>query len=621
MRGQFLRRARPCGVRLPYDAYPMNWSRQDSLPRRRGARTSQKARPADSGDLVGVGSGRTARVVLQALATRPAGGRIGAEPVRTLMAHTPADMVAPAAAVDRAVRGRWRGSIDARAVRARFSDPALHARLMPTGREPAQLFALLEQMRAETLGARLYPGMSGNLENLLREQWSRARPEANVRMHGSWVESFALLARAALGAPLPAEAHAALAGHWRRWMSPQEAAEIEILGGMLDNQAAFAHQSLRVIAAVLGAEAEEVRPDSSGRQSEEMAQAESGSLAADRYPEDAGLSTKGPVAEARAAREDGARNAAPVKALEPAYRVYTREYDEIVTPGQLLDATTLARHRRELDRLVERHLGSALRWAHRLQRQLLTLQRRSWEFDQEEGLLDASRLTRIVTHPLDSLVYKRERETPFPGTIVSMLVDNSGSMRGESIATAALCVELLGRVLERCSVRTEVLGYTTRAWRGGRAYERWCHDGRPPAPGRLSELRHIVYKSAEQPWRRARLGLGAMLEEGILRDNVDGEALLWAQERLLRRPESRRILLVICDGEPMEDATRQANDPEYLERHLRAVIRDIGRDARTQMVAIGIDHDVQRLYPRAAKVRSVEDLGEAIARQLLRLFR
>jgi cobaltochelatase CobT len=346
----------------------------------------------------------------------------------------------------------------------------------------------------------------------------------------------------------------------------------------------------------------------------------SGALAPERWTDEAGEVRQGPVAEAHGSRAGPPKAIAAVSATDAPYRIYTRAYDEEVTPAQLLDAATLTRRRHELDTLVERHLGSAMRWAHRLQRQLLTQQKRSWEFDQEEGLLDPARLTRIVTRPLEPLAYKRERMTPFPGTVVSMLVDNSGSMRGESITTAALTVELLGRVLERCSVRTEVLGYTTRSWRGGRAYERWSREGRPAAPGRLGELRHIIYKTAEQPWRRARTGLGAMLEQELLRDNVDGEALLWAHGRLRQYPESRRILVVICDGEPMEEATRQANDPEYLERHLRSVIREIEHEGSTQLVAIGIDHDVQRLYSRAVKVRNVEDLGEAIARQLVSLF-
>ncbi len=569
----------------------------------------------------GLGSGRTARVVLRALAASGEGrrqtGAAVAPPAE--MVASAAEMVAPAAAYDRAVRDRWRGGIDARAVRARFSDPVLHARLCPVEREAAQLFSLLEQLRAETLGARLYPGLRRNLENLMRERWARARPERAVRMHVGWIETVALLARAAIGAPLPAEARTALAMDWRRWMSAHEVVEIEALAGMLENQRAFARQSLRVIAAVLGSGAGP--PDSTERQPEDAVQLQSGALSVDRDPEQGGTHTKGPVAQARSAREAAPGSTAPKSPLDVPYRVYTHAYDEIVSPAQLLDEATLARRRRELDRLVERHLGSAMRWAHRLQRRLMSQQKRSWDFDQDEGLLDAARLTRIVTRPLESVVYKREREVPFPDTIVSMLVDNSGSMRGESITTAALCVELLGRVLERCSVRTEVLGYTTRAWRGGRAYERWRRDGHPEAPGRLTELRHIVYKTAEQPWRRARIGLGAMLDEELLRDNVDGEAVLWAHERLRRRPESRRILMVICDGEPMEEATRQANDPEYLERHLRAVIRDIQRDGGTQLVAIGIDHDVQRLYPHAVKVRNVEDLGEAIARQLLWLFR
>lgn len=529
-------------------------------------------------------------------------------------------MAAPLAAYDCAVRNRWRGGIDARAVRARFSDPVLHARLCPVGREAAQLFSLLEQVRVETLGARLYPGLRHNLENLVQERWSRIRPEVTVRMQVGWIETFALLARAALGAPLPEEARTALATHWRRWMSPREIVETEALTGMLENQTAFARQCLRVVAAALGNEEGPAHHEGAEGSYGEDVQPQSGALAADRYPEQVGASMRGAVAEARSARE-GRPRSAPATVQQPQYRVYTRAYDEVVTPAQLLDGATLARRRHELDTLVERHLGGAMRWAHRLQRQLLTRQKRFWDFDQEEGLLDAARLTRIVTRPLESLVYKREHELPFPGTVVSMLVDNSGSMRGESITTAALCVELLGRVLERCSVRTEVLGYTTSAWRGGRAYERWCRDGRPPAPGRLAELRHIVYKSAEQPWRRARVGLGAMLDEDLLKDNVDGEAVLWAYERLQRRSESRRILVVICDGEPMEEATRQANDPEYLERHLRSVIRDIERDGGAQLVAIGIDHDVQRLYPHAVKVRNVEDLGEAISRQLLGLFR
>lgn len=573
------------------------------------------ARDPRAGDLAGLGSARTARTVLRALGSRP--GRTRAIPA---MALTSAELIAPAAAHDRGVRDRWRGGIDASAARARFSDALLYARLSPPGPLAAQLFGLLEQIRVEMLGSRRYPGMAANLQHYLQEQWQRARLEPNLRIQGGGVETFSLLVRAALGAPLPREAQAQLGPDWRQRMSPRERAQTEALAGLLDDQRAFARQSLRLIAVALDLEPTAEAFDGGEPALADITQPQSGVLTVQREPVEGAPPRKGAVAEARAAQPPTPQRRAAVSALEAPYRVYTRAYDELVTPSQLFDAATLARRRHELDTLLERHLGGATRWAHRLQRALLAQQKRFWEFDQEEGLLDAARLTRIVARPLEPLIYKRERTLPFPGTIVSMLVDNSGSMRGESITTAALCVELLGRVLERCGVRTEVLGYTTRAWRGGRAFQQWCAEGRPASPGRLAELRHIVYKSAEQPWRRARTALGAMLEEGLLKDNVDGEALLWAHGRLLRRPESRRILVVICDGEPMEEATRQANDAEYLERHLRAAIRDIGREGGTQLVAIGIDHDVQRLYPRAAKVRSVEDLGEAIARQLLELL-
>jgi cobaltochelatase CobT len=251
---------------------------------------------------------------------------------------------------------------------------------------------------------------------------------------------------------------------------------------------------------------------------------------------------------------------------------------------------------------------------------LLALQARSWQFDLEEGLLDANRLTRVATDPLGPLAYKDEAESAFPDTVVTLLVDNSGSMRGLPIATAAVCAELLGRMLERCGVKTEILGFTTGGWRGGRARAQWLAEGRPPDPGRLTELRHIIYKAADEPWRRARPGLGLMLDGDLLRENVDGEALLWAHDRLMRRNEPRRILLVISDGAPLDDATIDANDPGYLERHLHRVIEWIEDESPIELAAIGIGHDVTGYYRRAMRLRGVEELGEAIVEQLITLF-
>ena len=260
------------------------------------------------------------------------------------------------------------------------------------------------------------------------------------------------------------------------------------------------------------------------------------------------------------------------------------------------------------------------RWAHRLQRRLMALQLRSWQFDRDDGLLDAARLTRLVTHPLEPLAYKQESEAAFPDTVVALLIDNSGSMRGTPIVTAAVCAELLGRVLERCGVKSEILGFTTGGWRGGRARAQWAANGRPIHPGRITELRHIVYKHADEPWRRARERLGLMLEPDLLKENVDGEALLWAHQRLLRRAEQRRVLLVISDGAPLDEATVEANGARYLERHLQTVIEWIETRSAVELAAVGIGHDVARYYRRAVTLPSAADLGEALVVQLLDLF-
>ncbi|HXN09649.1 MAG TPA: hypothetical protein VN859_00280, partial [Steroidobacteraceae bacterium] len=302
------------------------------------------------------------------------------------------------------------------------------------------------------------------------------------------------------------------------------------------------------------------------------------------------------------------------------YRVHSTEFDVSVLASELYDAATLARGRVELDRRVGSHLGRIMRWAHRLQRKLLALQQRSWQFDREEGVLDASRLTRVATRPLEPLAYKEEADSAFPETVVTLLVDNSGSMRGVPVATAAVCAELLGRVLERCGVRTEILGFTTRCWHGGRPRRQWVAAGCPAGPGRLTELCHVVYKSADEPWRRASHRLGAMLQDDLLKENVDGEALLWALSRLRARPERRRILVVISDGAPLDEATLAANDAGYLDRHLRAVIEGIERERAVELAAIGIGHDVTAYYRRAVTLPDVEVLEEALVGQLIDLF-
>jgi len=302
------------------------------------------------------------------------------------------------------------------------------------------------------------------------------------------------------------------------------------------------------------------------------------------------------------------------------YRQFTTAYDEIAHATELCDEEELTRLRTYLDTQMV-HLQSAVsKLANRLQRRLMAQQSRSWDFDQEEGLLDAARLARVVVNPAQVLSYKVERDTEFRDTVVTLLIDNSGSMRGRPISIAAISADILARTLERCGVKTEILGFTTRAWKGGQAREKWLADARPPQPGRLNDLRHIVYKRADEPWRRARRNLGLMMREGLLKENIDGEALLWAHARLLARPEDRRILMVISDGAPVDDSTLSVNSGTYLEKHLRQVIGWIESRSRVELAAIGIGHDVTRYYSRAVTIMDAEQLGGTLVEQLAGLF-
>jgi cobaltochelatase CobT len=302
------------------------------------------------------------------------------------------------------------------------------------------------------------------------------------------------------------------------------------------------------------------------------------------------------------------------------YRAFTRAFDEEISAEDLCDPEELSRLRQQLDQQLQHLHAVVAKLANRLQRRLLAQQTRAWEFDLEEGMLDAARLSRIIVDPLLALTYKRERDTDFRDTVVTLLIDNSGSMRGRPITVAAMCGDILARTLERCAVKVEILGFTTRAWKGGQSRESWVAAGKPPAPGRLNDLRHIIYKSADTPWRRARKNLGLMLREGLLKENIDGEALLWAYRRLLSRPEHRRILMVISDGAPVDDSTLSVNSGTYLERHLRDVIRDIESRELVELIAIGIGHDVTRYYRRAVTIVDAEELGGTMLRKLTELF-
>ena len=305
---------------------------------------------------------------------------------------------------------------------------------------------------------------------------------------------------------------------------------------------------------------------------------------------------------------------------EPPYRAYSTQFDELIEADKLCDPQELARLRMHLDQQLSHLQGVITRLANRLQRKLLAKQQRAWDFDVDEGILDTARLSRVVVNPVYPLSYKVERETDFRDTVVTLLIDNSGSMRGRPITVAAMSADILARTLERCAVKVEILGFTTRAWKGGQSREKWLADGKPSNPGRLNDLRHIVYKAADAPWRRARKSLGLMLREGILKENIDGEALLWAHNRLVGRPEQRRILMVISDGAPVDDSTLSVNPGNYLERHLRDVIDWIEACSPVELVAIGIGHDVTRYYSRAVTIVDAEQLGGTMMEKLTELF-
>jgi cobaltochelatase CobT len=521
-----------------------------------------------------------------------------------------------------ALLARWRGLIDALAVRQRYSNARCYASYRMSSKSAQTLFSLLEQNRVEALAARSFIGICHNLEALAEEKWIRARPEGIVRTAGAfWLETFALLSRVPLGAPIPPSARAGLKRNWRNWMSPDEVREVEALTPTIEDQDAYARQALRVIDAVLGVTAKRDQRAEQGGAQEAPASGKSAPDSATLLQAHSGaaLDAADPMAlnELQQTLEQPPRESA--RGSTP-YHIYSAAYDQIAMPDELCDLTTLEGHRRELDRRLGPLSAAVTRCAHRLQRRLLALQRRSWRFDLEEGVLDANRLTRVVTNPLEPLAYKDEAETRFPETVVTLLIDNSGSMRGLPIATAAACAELLGRVLERCGVKTEILGFTTRGWHGGRPRAQWLSKGCPSGPGRLTELRHIIFKTATEPWRRARSRLGLMLDDDLLKENVDGEALLWAHDRLQKRQESRRILLVISDGAPLDEATVEANDAAYLDRHLHDVIDRIERQSSVELAAIGIGHDVAGYYRRAVTLRDAEELGAAIVAHLIELF-
>lgn len=561
-----------------------------------------------------------------------------------------ARVVSPGPSLEPRLVAEARGAADALGLRLRHHDTKLHASRAPVSDSDARaVFDALEQARVEALGARSMDGIRANLNDLAEarvrlDAITRARTAEEVPL----ATAVGLLARQRLTGEAPPQAAKAGLDLVAPWIEDKASAELDALALTIDDQAAFATLARRLLEDLeLAADepseqqpeeseegqGEEEGPDDADNAETDDAEAggemEMRSEEAERDEgEDESADSEADTEEGEASSAQDGADQARANALrrnwadEPVtdYKPFTNRFDETVGADELCDEDELGRLRAYLDQQMSSLGGVVTRLANRLQRRLMAQQARSWDFDQEEGLLDAARLARVIVAPSHSLSYKIERETEFKDTVVSLLIDNSGSMRGRPISIAATCADVLARTLERCGVATEILGFTTRGWKGGQSRELWLSEGRPPHPGRLNDLRHIVYKRADEPYRHARKSLGLMMREGLLKENIDGEALLWAHARLLARPEERRILLVISDGAPVDDSTASANGGTYLERHLRQVIGWIEGRSSIELAAIGIGHDVTRYYSRAVTIMDAEQLGGALIEQLAALF-
>jgi cobaltochelatase CobT len=540
-----------------------------------------------------------------------------------------------------------RGAADSLALRLRYHDAAIHAKRLPGGPMARAVFEAVEQARVEALGARRMTGVASNIAALLDEQYRRQGFErVSERTESTMAEAVRLLTREALTHQPPPPSAKRVVDLWRPWLEGKIARDLAELDKSIHDQDQYARITRQMIQDMdldLGEidESESDDQQSQGEETEGDNQTDSGETAStgaqpsmDGSPADSAGDDAEQDGEADADGEmmPGSSDDDPGRPGRPGqlprgrvdetaiYRAFSTAADEVVDAEKLCDADELNRLRHLLDQQLS-HLQSVIaRLANRLQRRLLAKQTRAWEFDLDEGILDAARLARVVANPILPLAYKRERETEFRDTVVTLLIDNSGSMRGRPITVAAMSADILARTLERCGVKVEILGFTTRAWKGGQARERWIAAGKPANPGRLNDLRHIVYKPADAPWRRARRSLGLMLREGILKENIDGEALMWAYNRLLGRPEERRILMVISDGAPVDDSTLSVNPGNYLEKHLREVIAQIERGGVVELTAIGIGHDVTRYYRRAVTIVDAEQLGGVMLERLADLF-
>lgn len=546
-----------------------------------------------------------------------------------------------------------RGLGDSMALRKACHDARIHATMSPQGADARAIFDAVEQARVEAIGSNRMHGMAQNLTTMLTEKYAKANFGAITRQADAPLEeAVALIVREKLTGQAPPASAGKVLDLWRDFIEDKASKDMDGLSAAMNDQQAFSRVVRNMLASMNVAEQygedeteqddsetpEDENQPRSDEQEENSSQEDAGddSAPADENETsdeqmDEGEMDGAEISDDDLVEDDGDETETPGEVRRPNhpftdfnekvdYTVFTQEFDETITAEELCEEAELDRLRAFLDKQLAHLQGAVGRLANRLQRRLMAQQNRAWEFDLEEGYLDSARLQRIIIDPMQPLSFKREKDTTFRDTVVTLLIDNSGSMRGRPITVAATCADILARTLERCGVKVEILGFTTKAWKGGQSREKWLGSGKPQSPGRLNDLRHIIYKAADAPWRRARRNLGLMMREGLLKENIDGEALIWAHDRLLARPEQRRILMMISDGAPVDDSTLSVNPGNYLERHLRAVIDQIETRSPVELLAIGIGHDVTRYYRRAVTIVDADELAGAMTEQLASLF-
>ena len=539
-----------------------------------------------------------------------------------------------------------RGAADNEALIYKYRNNDTYSEFLPNKEKNKKIYESLENTRIQILGSKYMRGVKSNLLSLYEKNCNE-KNYSNVTSQSDLEIEHALeiyLKKKIDTNIVPKSASHALS-YWSKWLDSKVGTSIDDLLENVDNQEKFAKLTNKLISDLklydTNENKDESEDDNKGQQTEELDnpdidETESQSSMSDDdmenteeevQSEESELPVDENNEEMQDLEDDGSENVKPqykesksVETILSEYMVYSNKYDEIITAQDLCEDEELNRLRKYLDQQLKSFQTIISRLANRLQRKLLAKQNRSWEFNIEEGLLDTSRLTRVITDPFYSLSFKKEKDTDFKDTVVSLLIDNSGSMRGRPITVAAMSADILARTLEKCGVKVEILGFTTKAWKGGKSRESWMQNNKPPSPGRLNDLRHIIYKAADEPWRRSKKNLGLMMREGLLKENIDGEALLWAHKRLQNRYEARKILMVISDGAPVDDSTLSVNSGNYLEKHLRGAINWIENKSDVQLLAVGIGHDVTRYYKKAVTIVDAEQLADVMTEQLVDLF-